>query len=346
MLRIAMSALLGLLVPASVSAPLPVHIGGRVVAGPDGALRFGWPGVYVEGRFRGSSVAVDIDNGADHLRILIDGIERKRVTAPGRATETFSGLPHGDHVVRVEKLTESQSGSTRFLGFHADGPALPAQPRARRVEFIGDSHTVGYGNTSPKRECTRDEVHDTTDTQQAFGPLLARRLGADYRVTAYSGYGVVRNYGGAVPGESLPTIYWRSIPGEPALTNDIDWRPQLIVINLGTNDFSTPLKPGEAWADAAALRKAWRERYAEFVGGLRIHQPQAQFLLLGAADFYADVEAVAAAVALRGFRPVETLRLPPLELTGCDWHPSLKDHVVMADLVQARIARIEGGILW
>ena len=60
-------------------------------------------------------------------------------------------------------------------------------------------------------------MHDTTDTQQAFGPLLAKRLDADYRVNAFSGHGIVRNYDGNSPGDSLPKRYSRAIPGEVSL---------------------------------------------------------------------------------------------------------------------------------
>src|SRR5581483_9468286 len=98
--------------------------------------------------------------------------------------------------VRLEKMTESQQGGSRFIGLFptlGDVP-LPAPRRARQIEFIGDSYTVGYGNVSPSRTCTREEVHDRTDTQQAFGPLVARHYDADDRIVAYSGFGIVRNY--------------------------------------------------------------------------------------------------------------------------------------------------------
>ena len=49
---------LALSAAAPAAAPLPVDIGGRVVRDSDGALRFGWPGVYFEGRFHGTGVTV------------------------------------------------------------------------------------------------------------------------------------------------------------------------------------------------------------------------------------------------------------------------------------------------
>jgi len=315
------------------ATPLPVHVGGRVVTGAK-ATFFGWPGVYFEARFRGPTLRTIALPNADHLQLLVDGKLRHILKGEGVVVITLTGLGPGDHVARLEKRTESQSGVARFGGFFADGGVpLPAVPRRRQIEFIGDSHSVGYGNTSPTRECTEAQVHDTTDTQQAFGPILAKRLDADYRVIAYSGYGIVRNYAGNKPGENLPFLYGRVIPAQPApsVSTDPAWRPQTIVINLGTNDFSTPLKPGEAWADAAALRASYRANYVAFIRRLHAAQPQARFMLMAAENFRAEVDQVAAAT---GAVVVDAGRLA---LTGCNWHPSLKDHLAMADRLQAAL---------
>jgi lysophospholipase L1-like esterase len=323
MLKLALAAVAMLALPADTT--IPGHHAGRVTA--DG--RFGWPGVYFESRFTGDDVTVAVDGERDHFRVLVDGRERAMLTKAGETRVAFKGLGAGEHVVRLEKLTESQSGSSRFLGFSTStGHPLPPKPRHGQIEFIGDSFTVGYGNLSPGSACNEAEVHDRTDTTQAFGPLLAKRLDDDYRIVAYSGYGVVRNYAGNKPGESLPFLYPRAIPGEPAAAApDPSWRPGIIVINLGTNDFSTPLHAGEAWADDAALRTAYRARYVAFVKELRAKQPQARFVLMGSEKFYADVAAVAQAT---GAKPVQ---FGPLALTGCNGHPSLKDHQAMAQLL-------------
>jgi len=310
--------------------PVPAHTVSRVNA--DG--RFGWPGGYFEGRFKGTNVKVNVETN-EPVRVLIDGELRTTLTGPGASTFITKGLPDSEHLVRLEKVTESQSGGPRFLGFFTNGNALPAKPRARQIEFIGDSHTVGYGNTSPTRECDSAKVRATTDTQLAFGPLAAKALDADYRVIAYSGYGVIRNYAGRMPGDNLPRIYARTVPGETPLSvtaEDPKWRPKVIVINLGTNDFSTPLKPGEPWASDAEFHEDYRIHYIAFIRWLRREQPQAKFVLMAADNFAADVSAVAGNIG------ATFLRVPALELTGCNWHPSLKDHRDVATLVERTVA--------
>jgi lysophospholipase L1-like esterase len=330
-----------LLGAAEASPPLPVYTGGRTVTAADGSQSFGWPGTYFEARFQGTAVRVRFDAPADHLRLSIDGKAHRVFRAPGSVDITVDGLPHGEHVVRLEKLTESQSGSSRFIGFDAPGgtPLLP-QLRKRQIEFIGDSFTVGYGNTSPGVICTPQQVHALTDTSQAFGPLVASAVGADYRIHAYSGYGMVRNYDGNVQGESLPLLYPRAIPGdaEPMAAAEPAWKPGAIVIGLGGNDFSTPVKPGEAWRDAGALRTAYRDRYVAFVTELAKRQPQARFLLLASDLFHADVVAVAARLEPDLRARVRTLRITGFELTGCQSHPSLADHRLAAKLIGEALA--------
>ncbi|WP_447727177.1 SGNH/GDSL hydrolase family protein [Sphingomonas koreensis] len=330
-----------LLGTAEPSSPLPVHAGGRTVTAADGSRSFGWPGVYFEARFRGTAVRVRFDAPADHLRLSIDGKEHRVFRAPGTVDVTIDGLPHGEHVVRLEKLTESQSGSSRFIAFEAPGgTALPPQPRKRQIEFIGDSFTVGYGNTSPGVTCTPQQVHALTDTSQAFGPLVASAVGADYRIHAYSGYGMVRNYDGNVRGQSLPLLYPRAIPGdaEPVAAAEPAWQPGMIAIGLGGNDFSTPIKPGEAWRDADALRTAYRDRYVAFVTELAARNPQARFLLMASDLFHADVAAVAARLQPSLGARVRTLRITGFELTGCQSHPSLADHRRAAKLIGEALA--------
>ena len=341
-MRLLLAAVLAASAPAAsaqgpAATALPLNVGGRTIREPGGALRFGWPGVYFEGRFHGTGVRVRFEAPAEHMRLLIDGEERTVFERAGEVDLTFGGLAAGEHIVRLEKMTESQSGGGRFHGFYpvSGARALPAPRRARQIEFIGDSFTVGYGNTSLRRECSAREVHDTTDTQQGFGPLVARRFDADYRINAFSGFGIVRNYAGRERGVSLPAIYPRLKPDEPAglEAGDPGWRPQIIVINLGTNDFSTPLQPGEPWADQAALRSAYRSAYAGFLRRLAARQPQARFVLMATEPFLAEVEQVASTLAER----TTVLRFGQLERSGCDWHPSLADHRRFAAQLEALI---------
>ena len=52
---------------------------------------------------------------------------------------------------------------------------------------------------------------------------------------------------------------------------------------------------------------------------------------MAAGNFHAEVAAVAAATGAMA------VRVPALAMTGCNWHPSLADHRVMADLLAAAL---------
>jgi len=324
---------------AQTLAPLPVHVGGRVIANKDGSMSFGWPATYFESRFHGTAVSVSLETPDDRLRLLIDGTVKAFLIQPGSTSLTIAGLAPGDHVVRLEKVTESQTGGSRFIGFYPAGGStpLPPQAHARQIEFIGDSLTVGYGNTSPSRTCSNQEIHDTTDSQQGIGPTLARAVGADYRVNAYSGFGVIRNYDGTSRGQSMVLLYPRLKPDDPAhLEADTGtWRPQVIVINLGTNDFSTALHADEPWANKDAFVADYRAKYLAFARMLMAKQPQAHLVLLGSDQFYDQVQQIAATLNQDARNPVTTMHYGGLELTACNYHFSVKDDRTLAASLQA-----------
>jgi lysophospholipase L1-like esterase len=316
----------------------PIAIGGRVVAEGNGMLAWQWPGVYFETAFRGDSIAFKIGAGEAILHVLADGRRIATLEKPAIGTYRIDGLAEGVHVVRIEAATESQAGPNYFGGFSiaADANALTLPARARRIEFIGDSHTVGYGNRSAQRECSEAQVWATTDTSRAFGPRVARHYAADYRINAISGRGVVRNYGG-MAADTLPQAWPYRLLDRSARDDDPAWQPQVVVIALGTNDFSTPLGASERWPDRQALREDYMRIYAGFVQSLRARYPQARFVLwstdLHDGEILAQAERVVAQLRAGGETRVSFLPIDGLEMGGCHGHPSLADHARIADLL-------------
>lgn len=339
-LSLAFAALLLCGADAPVRAVPAYAIGGER-ADAAGWRAFGWPGAWFEGRFRGTAIDLRVDAPTQWLRLRVDGAEVRLLKAPGRHVERLRGLPAGDHVIRLEQVTEARGAGSRFGGFFASGATVPLAPRAARpvVEFIGDSFTVGYGNRLEQARCNDAEVFAATDTGSAFGPLAAARLDMDYRIVAVSGRGMVRNYDGGHPFQAMPDLYDRAVPGVAGDRGAPRPSPALIVVNLGTNDFSTPLRAGEAWADEAALRRAYRARYVAFVGRLHAAYPRARFILMAGPRFAADVDQVAE--ALRPLRPA-VVRFPDLTLAGCNRHPSARDHQALAETVVTTALALKG----
>jgi len=297
--------------------------------------RYQWPGLYFEARFSGRSVYFKTGAGDVILNALVDEQLIGTLRKPASGTYLIDGLEAGSHTVRIEVLTESQAGANEFHGFALlkSDKARPSTPLDRQIEFIGDSHTVGYGNTSKTRDCTGDEVWATTDNTRSFGAKVAKHYGADYQINAISGRGIVRNYNGG-PGDPLPVAYPFALLDHSALYEAATWRPQIIVIALGTNDFSTPLNAGEKWATRDALHADYETTYVKFIEGLRARNRHA-FIIVWATDMAEhEIEQEAAKVVAqlqsKGDDRVAFIPIDGLAMTGCHWHPSLGDHDVIA----------------
>ena len=170
--------------PASVAlsdlTPLRTRVGGRVEetnSGPLTLYTYQWPGTYFETGVTGKDVYFQVGTGDVILHVTVDGQALAPMVKPAGGFYHIDGLAAGNHTLRIEVATESQAGPDHFGGFFAPRGTPAPTPLARRhqIEFIGDSHTVGYGNISTTRDCTTDQVWATTDdTQEVWFKKLER----------------------------------------------------------------------------------------------------------------------------------------------------------------------------
>jgi len=313
---------------------LQAHSAGRSlpVAGGD---TYQWPGLYFEARFEGPSVFFKVGSGDVILRVRVDGTVVATLEKPAPGVFEVAGLAKKKHTVRIEALTESQAGPNVFGGFSypKSTRALPPTSRPRQIEFIGDSHTVGYGNTSTTRDCSSDDVWKTTDNSQAFGARMARHYDADYQVNAISGRGIVRNYDGS-PGDTLPEAYPYVLLDQSTRYESAAWHPQIIVIALGTNDFSTALKPEEQWKSRDALHADYEATYLHYLEDLRARHPSALMVVWATDMAEGEIESEAGKVVAQrqsaGDSRITFVPMNGLTMTGCHWHPSVADDETIA----------------
>ncbi|MER5209611.1 SGNH/GDSL hydrolase family protein [Streptomyces sp. NPDC002838] len=330
------------------------HTAGRIKKTVHGAVQYTWPGIYFEGRFRGTGVGIVLDDSDNDYDVQIDGTTLATLVTPGRNTSWIDDLPDTEHAVRLVKRTESPWAAGRFGGFvAAPGGAILARPRprSRQIEFIGDSFTAGYGNVSGTRDCSGNGgVNRNSDADLAFGALTARSLGADYQINAYSGLGMVRNYNGSSPDADFRTYYDRAllnVEGDVWRTPHT-WRPQVVVVGLGINDFSTPLNQGERWTTEEALVAAYETAYQSFLAKLRARYGPKTFIVVSAtyvSHTTAFAQATQRIVQERNRRGDNRVRYwyyddPDLDRLGCDWHPSVKDHRIISGLLNNYLAAL------
>ena len=252
---------------------LPMHVGGKVRKEAVG-YSYQWPGVYFESTFHGPSVSLAFDDSANNFNVIVDGKPVMILRKPGATTITVGAQGAGIHTIRLEKRSETQYATGHFYGFRAL-LAPPAASPTRQIEFIGDSLTVGYGNTSAFTQCTPDEIFETTDAQEGFGVLTAKHFNADYQINAFSGLGMVRNYDGKEHAKyHMPMLYPRAIFDDPTPAVEPDWHPQIIVISIGGNDFSTPVRADETWGNEAAMAADYEKTYVAFVEKVHAANPK------------------------------------------------------------------------
>lgn len=227
-----------------------VSFTGRVQHLQDGSVRYDWTGVYMQTQFTGTRIAAVLsDEGTSYHNVFVDGKWTKKIKVSGTEPQTIvlaDKLAKGTHTLRLQKCTEGEFGCTTVKELVADKNATltAVKPTGRFIEVIGDSYTCGYGTESDSR---KDPFKlETENCNLAYGCLVARYFNADYALVAHSGHGIVRHYGDSVQVSinNMPDRWKRVFDDHGDEAYDYKaYTPQLVIINLGTNDFSPTAIP-------------------------------------------------------------------------------------------------------
>lgn len=215
-----------------------------------GTVRYDWVGTYLRVAFTGTQIGMTIaDEGESWHNVFIDGKWIRKIRVSGKTPQRIllaSHLERGRHELQLQKCTEGEYGCTLVVAFDLpDGGQLLSVPRRERmIEFIGDSYTCGYGTESNR--ATDPFRLETENCDKAYACILARYFGADYSLVAHSGRGIIRNYGDTVQVSkgNMSQRYGQLFDEHNTVAYDFKaYRPDLVVINLGTNDFSRVVTP-------------------------------------------------------------------------------------------------------
>lgn len=320
---------------------------GRTQVAQDGTVTFNWAGTYLESHFTGGKLSVRLsETGTSYYNIFVDDQLHKVVKACGTDTviQLVDGVSRGKHKFRMQKRTEGEFGTTSLhaflLGMRGTMSAVATQP-SRHIEFIGNSLTCGYGVEG----LDRDEPFklETENCYYSFSNLIPRYFDADYTLIAHSGRGVIRNYGDSVR-LSKGTMNDRLLHTFDQADGE-DWnfqqgyRPDLVVINLGTNDFSTEPHPYKSefvkgyQQMLTALRKCYGDIPILCVFCNTI--PESVF------PFYEEAVKGMNDPHIHLFRMQADLTNETSDL-GAVWHPSKQGHRKMAMTLIPYIATLMG----
>ena len=239
--------------------------------------RFNYPGTTIQACFEGTSLKMICRPMTGYFMAQIDGHEPYKVgfNAERDSVVTLAtALPEGVHRVKLMYVIEGLFRNPEFHGFVLDkGCQLVAPPALpeRKIEFIVNSITCGYGVESIEMS---DPFEDETENHWlTYANIVSDSLQAQHTSISRSGIGVYRNYDGPKTGsaENMPWQYGYTLFNK----HDEKWdfakyQPQLVCINLGTNDLSTPNYDIQLY----------EKNYRMFLKTVRSKYPKAKIVLL------------------------------------------------------------------
>lgn len=312
----------------------------RYVGRFDDNARAAWSASTVEFTVSGGPVGVKLkDNGKNLWQVVIDGQPAAVLTleAGEKTYPVAADLPSGSHRIELVKRTEAAVGTTQFIGLQIgdDAKLLPTPARARRIEVIGDSISCGFGNEAPSQK--DPFTPGTENAWLAYGAIAARAVNADYVCIAWSGKKLW-------PDNTIVELYDRVLPySEKPLWDFIRQVPDVVVVNLGTNDF------GKANPDEAG----WIAAYVGFIQRIRAQYPKAPiYCAVGTmmADWNTErkprttilayLDKVIAQANAAGGPPVRLIDFGIQKQEngiGASWHPSAKTHERMGAQLAAAL---------
>lgn len=228
------------------SNPNLAYVGRMVTTNPD-SYRFSYPGTTLIAAFDATGVKMHCKPGSGYFMVQIDEAEPFKVAFRGEKdslVQVATALPRGRHTLRAMYCIEGYEFLPEFRGLILDGDGVilpaPALPK-RRIEFIGNSITCGYG--SEGTDPTKHFAFETENHYIGYAQIATRALAAQAHIVARSGIGAYRNYGGpksGTPDLNMPSQYEYTLYNDKSERWDFSrFTPDVVCINLGTNDLST-----------------------------------------------------------------------------------------------------------
>ena len=311
---------------------------GRIHFNSDGGACWTWPGAQITCQFKGTEATMKTKPGCGYWVVVVDGGQPRKVesTKENNGVVTLaSHLSNEKHLLQLTYATEAVVRRPVFYGLMlgkngtlCDKPQLPT----RKMEFIGNSITCALGNEWDGT--SKDYKMSMQNIYYSYEAITARNLQARYQVVARSGLGIYRYTCGNVNGDKnvLPTYYpYADFGTSGALWDFSQYQPDVVCVNLGTNDTTSP-----SWSD-----EKLQEAFKAFVKTLRSHYPKAKIVLLTGTmiknkRLAAVQQAQQAAIddaAKRGDKEVYRFDFTPDDGSlgwGYGRHPSRKRHEQMA----------------
>jgi lysophospholipase L1-like esterase len=297
-----------------------------------------WQGTEIRARFTGTRISVRLSKvqGNCYFNLIVDG--KVHVLKPEASPIEFDyelkeDLPPGTHELSLFKRTEAAYGQANFEGIMVSaGESLAGVPDGRplKIEFYGDSITVGACDEEPS---PKDSYADliTHNNYVSYGANAARALNAEYSNISYSGIGLCASWNEYL----LPQVWDRLYPRSDSARYDFaDRAPDIVVLNVGQNDFGYPAAKGQAFPQGFA------EAYVKLVRAMRAQYPQAWIISVegGMSAYHDSIELQRAwAKALKQLKADDPRVLSLVFKAFTYNHPRANTHAALAKELEAFI---------
>ncbi len=309
------------------------------------------------------------------LRVELDGFLIQRFMVPkGRNTYClFRGFPEGELrtvtvVIEAQPMDDDPVRHLLVHGIMTDRLLQPIVPKEHRIEFVGDSLTSGEGLTGTS------DIHDWCTgifgLTGHYGLKVAKHFDAEYSIVSQSGWGVYCAWDNCIY-TNIPHHYTRVCGVLKNPENDElgardewdfdSWKPEVIVVNLGTNDGGATENP--AWTDpgtgivhkqAPITTEGWEEdsksRFEnalyDFLKLLRKCNPESYIIwaygMCGPLMEPYITETIDKYKNDSADERVTYVSLPacPEEDWGSHFHPGVKNHAESADVIIKKIEEL------
>lgn len=307
--------------------------------------RFAWSGCSIRFRIKGTGARAILTTGKEAAVLaVVDGIPGEKIVID-KEDAVYSvafDLPDGEHDIEIVRTSEAYFGDIRFGGLILpEGTTMlaPPAPSERRILVIGDSITCAYGN-----EAKALEEGNSVRNQNAYlsyAMIAGRELKADTMLVCWSGRGLFRNRNvGDDKTDTLPQLFARTLSYDKSmLWEQSRFIPQVIAINLGTNDKNT-----EGGKKEPLKKEDYQAACREFVQALQETFPGVKIILTIGPMELKELPTWQAEVAAE-LENVYTLVYPNKggkEYLGGHWHPSVKMQHEMAALLTAKVKEVMG----
>jgi hypothetical protein len=306
-----------------------------------------------EVKFLGTSVtatltATKYDDPAHRPYVVIvvdDDLENSRRVALDKATQQLvlaDELENGEHKVALYKSTESIDSHIGLVRITTDGKFLPGvEYKSRKIEVIAASSSTGYGNLGNNNV---NKTSENSDAMRAFAFLTAQALDAEINIIAASGWGCKFSRWTNPMTKNMFDAY-KKVDVE----SQIDWTPSayvpdVVVMNLGTNDESYVSYMAQNEQERANLMQEFIDQYLAFINYIHGLYPNAKIVILYGLMKESRIYDQTVAIYNQAKESIDDIYLLQLfgDQAGCSAHPSAASHAQIANGLTNKIKEITG----